>query len=192
MIALFWPARSLCMRTKRRFRKRRNKVHLVRGSPLAQRLLHLLILQVQHGQNSLQQKQSTPPDCHQNIINWTFLNFVSIFFARLSALTNSGGEGIHHRRGGHHLPGVRQEEADGGHRGAVARLQPHPSCSLQQQQLIDCSIMLENFHTQTSHCLRMQNPFVQYLVSFLFSRDTKFQNQLLDPTLKSLQACQLN
>ena len=126
-------------------------------------------------------KNNPPPlDCHQNIINWTFLNFVSIFFARLSALTNSGGEGIHHRRGGHHLPGVRQEEADGGHRGAVARLQPHPSCSLQQQQLIDCSIMLENFHTQTSHCLRMQNPFVQYLVSFLFSRDTKFQNQLLD------------
>jgi hypothetical protein len=90
---------------------------------------------------------------------------------------------------------VRQEEADGGHRGAVARLQPPPpvlSNTNKKKQLIDCSIVLENFHTQTSHCLRMQNPFVQYLVSFLFSRDTKFHNQLLDPTLKSLQACQLN
>jgi hypothetical protein len=89
---------------------------------------------------------------------------------------------------------VRQEEADGGHRGAVARLRPRPpvlSNNNKKKQLIDCSIVLENFHTQTYHCFRMQNPFVQYLVSFLFSRDT-FQNQLLDPTLKSLQACQLN
>ena len=120
-------------------------------------------------------KNNPPPRLPSKHHQLDLSQFCLHFFARLSALTNSGGEGIHHRRGGHHLPGVRQEEADGGHRGAVARLQPHPSCSLQQQQLIDCSIMLENFHTQTSHCLRMQNPFVQYLVSFLFSRDTKFQ-----------------
>ena len=37
-----------CMRS---FRNRRHAVHLVRGPPLAQRLLHLLLLQVQHGQD---------------------------------------------------------------------------------------------------------------------------------------------
>ena len=30
-----------------------------------------------------------------------------------------GGQGLHHRRRGHHLPGVRQEEAHGRHGGAV-------------------------------------------------------------------------
>ena len=97
-------------------------------------------------------------------------------------MTNSGGEGIHHRRRGHHLPGVRQEEADGRHRRAVARLQPHPSRSLQQQQqqqqqqqLIDCSIMLEKFHTQTYDCFRMQNLFVQYFSVFKRCHGTIFK-----------------
>ena len=80
MIALFWPARSLCMRTKKRFRNRRNEVHLVRGSPLAQRLLHLLILQVQHGQNSLQQKQSTPPRLPSKHHQLDFSQFCLHFF----------------------------------------------------------------------------------------------------------------
>ena len=91
-------------------------------------------------------------------------------------MTNSGGEGIHHRRRGHYLPGVRQEEADGGYCRAVARLQPHPSRSLQQQQqLIDCSIMLEKFHIQTYDCFRMQNVFVQYFSVFKRCHGTTFK-----------------
>ena len=31
----------------------------------------------------------------------------------------NGGQGLHHGRRGHHLPGVRQEEAHGRHGGAV-------------------------------------------------------------------------
>ena len=59
-------------------RYRRHEVHLIRGPPLAQRLLHLLQLQ-----------------------------------------ELDGGQGLHHGRRGHHLPRVRQEEADGRHCGAV-------------------------------------------------------------------------
>merc|ERR1712192_128981 len=80
-----------------------------------------------------------------------------LFFCCLHRLT-SGREGVHHGRGRHHLPGVRQEEADGGHCGAVTILL---SPKQQQNQLIDCSIVLENFHTQTSYCSGMQNPFLQ-------------------------------
>ena len=34
-------------------------------------------------------------------------------------VTHPGGQGLHHGRRGHHLPGVCQEEADGGHCRAV-------------------------------------------------------------------------
>ena len=34
-------------------------------------------------------------------------------------VTDPGGEGLHHGRRGHHLPGVCQEEADGRHCRAV-------------------------------------------------------------------------
>jgi len=70
-----------------RNRHRRHQVHLVRGPALAQRLLHLLELQEQHGR-----------------------------------------QGLHHGRRGHHLPRVRQEEADGRHRGAVACRHVHDEC----------------------------------------------------------------
>ena len=60
-------------------RYRRHEVHLIRGPPLAQRLLPLLLLQDLHGR-----------------------------------------KGLHHRQRGHPLPGVRQEEAHGRRRRAVA------------------------------------------------------------------------
>ena len=47
----FLPAAAAARWCMRSFRNRRHPVHLVRGPPLAQRLLHLLLLQVQHGQD---------------------------------------------------------------------------------------------------------------------------------------------
>jgi hypothetical protein len=53
-----------------------------------------------------------------------------------------GGEGLHHGRRGHHLPGVRQEEADGGHCGAVAPPAHRPSLTnhLSAQLLVNITL----------------------------------------------------
>ena len=184
------------MRTKRRFRNRRNEVHLVWGSSLAQRLLHLLILQVRHGQHSLQQNNPLPrlpSKYHQLDLSKFCLHFFCTA-VRLSALTNSGGEGIHHRRGGHHLPGVRQEEADGGHCGAVAPLL-HPSILFSQTTTTTTTTTNRLLHCvrKLSHPLNA-NPLLQKLVSFLFLKRylSKSAFRYSYPILKSLQACQLN
>ena len=118
-VAFSPPAAAAARWCMRSFRNRRHPVHLVRGPPLAQRLLHLLVLQVQHGQ-----------DRHRIIVFRSLL--ISLDGKMFACLHEpaSGGEGLHHGRGGHHLPRVRQEEADGRHCGAV---EPslHP-CSLCQ------------------------------------------------------------
>lgn len=80
------------------FRHRRHPLHLVRGPPLAQRLLHLRAVQ-----------------------------------------DLAGGQGLHHRRTGHHLSGVRQAETHvNTHKPSLAL----PTFALTIQQLTSVQLLM--------------------------------------------------